>query len=152
MNDLIRLQDLVNNPTARVPVCLCLDTSGSMGRIVEGDTQWTGEQVFKDGQLWNIVSGGVSAIQKLTEGVKSFYDELRSDEVAQYSAEVCIVTFGGRAPKLILDFANIERQSTLPELVADGDTPMGEAVNMALDCLEKRKQQYKDNQLRLHHL
>ena len=28
-NDLLRMQDLVNNPTARVPVCLCLDTSGS---------------------------------------------------------------------------------------------------------------------------
>ena len=25
-NLLLRLEDLVNNPTARVPVCLCLDT------------------------------------------------------------------------------------------------------------------------------
>ena len=29
-NDLLRMEDLVNNPTARVPVCLCLDVSGSM--------------------------------------------------------------------------------------------------------------------------
>ena len=29
-NDLLRIQDLVNNPTPRVPICLCLDTSGSM--------------------------------------------------------------------------------------------------------------------------
>ena len=29
-NLLVRLEDLINNPTARVPVCLCLDTSGSM--------------------------------------------------------------------------------------------------------------------------
>ena len=28
--DLVRMEDLVNNPTARVPVCLCLDVSGSM--------------------------------------------------------------------------------------------------------------------------
>ena len=29
-NNLLRKEDLVNNPTTRVPVCLCLDTSGSM--------------------------------------------------------------------------------------------------------------------------
>lgn len=29
-NDVLRLEDLVNNPTARVPICLCLDVSGSM--------------------------------------------------------------------------------------------------------------------------
>ena len=144
MDDLIRLQDLVNNPTARVPVCLCLDTSGSMGCVVEGKTQNTGKQIYKDGQLWNIVTGGTSAIEMLEEGVQSFYNELRNDEVAQYSAEVCIVTFGGKAPRLVMDFANIDRQLELPELVADGDTPIGEAVNMALDCLEKRKQEYQD--------
>ena len=144
MNDLLRLQDLVNNPTARVPVCLCLDTSGSMGRVVGGDIQETGEQVFKDGQIWNVVTGGVSAIDELTEGVKAFYEELRNDDVAQYSAEVCIVTFGGSSPQLIMDFANIDRQPELPQLVADGDTPMGEAVNLALDCLEGRKREYQE--------
>lgn len=144
MNNLLRLEDLVNNPTARVPVCLCLDTSGSMGRVVGGDVQQTGQQVFKDGQMWNVVTGGISAIDELTEGVKAFYEELSNDEVAQYSAEVCIVTFGGTAPRLIVDFANIDRQPDLPRLVADGDTPMGEAVNLALDCLEERKREYQD--------
>lgn len=144
MNDLLRKEDLVNNPTARVPVCLCLDTSGSMARVVDGNIQQTGRQIYRDGQIWNVVTGGVSAIDELTEGVKAFYEELRNDEVAQYSAEVCIVTFGGTAPQLIMDFANIDRQPPLPALIADGDTPMGEAVNMALDCLEKRKQEYRD--------
>ncbi len=144
MNNLLRLQDLVNNPTARVPVCLCLDTSGSMGCVVGGDVQQTGQQVYKDGQMWNVVTGGISAIDELTEGVKAFYEELSSDEVAQYSAEVCIVTFGGTGPRLVVDFANIDRQPDLPRLVADGDTPMGEAVNLALDCLEERKREYQD--------
>ena len=30
MDNLLRRKDLVENPTARVPVCLCLDVSGSM--------------------------------------------------------------------------------------------------------------------------
>ena len=144
MNDLLRVQDLVNNPTARVPVCLCLDTSGSMRRVIGGDVQETGEQIYKDGQMWNVVTGGITAIDELNEGIKALYEELRNDEIAQYSAEVCIVTFGGTAPKLIVDFANIDRQPDLPELIADGDTPMGEAVNLALDCLEKRKKEYQD--------
>ena len=144
MNDLLRLQDLVNNPTTRVPVCLCLDTSGSMGRVVGGDIKETGQQIYKDGQMWDVVTGGISAIDELVEGVKTFYQELRSDEVARYSAEVCVVTFGGTAPQLIVDFANINRQPELPPLIADGDTPMGEAVNLALNCLEKRKREYQE--------
>lgn len=79
----------------------------------------------KDGQMWNVVTGGISAIDELTEGVRTFYQELCSDEVAQYSAEVCIVTFGGTAPQLIVDFSNIDRQPELPQLIANGDTPMG---------------------------
>lgn len=144
MDNLIRIQDLVNNPTPRVPVCLCLDTSGSMWRIIGGEYEETGEQIYKDGQMWDVVTGGISAIDELTEGVKAFYEELRSDDIAQYSAEVCVVTFGGIAPELIMDFANINRQPEFPELVADGDTPMGEAVNLALDCLEKRKREYQE--------
>ena len=115
-NLLVRLEDLVNNPTARVPVCLCLDTSGSM-----------------DG----------TPINELNEGVKLFYDAIREDETALYSAEISIVTFGGEV-LLIEDFANINRQPVAHVLGANGMTPMGEAVNLALDCLEKRKQEYKD--------
>ena len=73
---LVRLEDLVNNPTARVPVCLCLDTSGSMeGRPIE----------------------------ELNEGVRLFYEAIKEDETALYSAEISVVTFGGNA-ECIRDF------------------------------------------------
>lgn len=115
-NALLRLEDLVNNPTARVPVCLCLDTSGSM---------------------WG------DAINELNEGVKTFYDAIKDDEMTLYAAEVAIITFGGEVT-CIEDFANVERQTDIPKLFANGGTPMGEAVNTALDLLEKRKEEYKD--------
>lgn len=115
-NLLVRLEDLVNNPTARVPVCLCLDTSGSMGGI---------------------------PIDELNEGVRLFYEAIREDETALYSAEVSIVTFGGYA-QCIVDFASLEVQPDAPTLTANGMTPMGEAVNMGLDLLEQRKDEYKD--------
>lgn len=115
-NNLFRKEDLVNNPTTRVPVCLCLDTSGSM----DGDP-----------------------IEELKSGVKLFYDSIRDDEIALYSAEVCIVTFGGDA-HCVADFSGLERQTGTPPLIANGITPMGEAVNLALDLLEQRKQEYRD--------
>jgi len=115
-NLLVRLEDLVNNPTARVPVCLCLDTSGSMGGM---------------------------PIDELNEGVRLFYEAIREDETALYSAEVSIVTFGGDA-QCIADFASLEVQPNAPMLTANGMTPMGEAVNKGLDLLEQRKDEYKD--------
>ena len=115
-NLLVRLEDLVNNPTARVPVCLCLDTSSSMSGM---------------------------PIKELNEGVRLFYDAIREDETALYSAEVSIVTFGGIA-QCIVDFASLEVQPNAPTLFVNGMTPMGEAVNMGLDLLEQRKEEYKE--------
>jgi len=141
-NMLLRIEDLVNNPTPRVPICLCLDTSGSMG-AVEGECIETGETIYEDGRTWNLVTGGTSRIDELQKGVEQFYNAIRDDEIAVYSAEICIVTFDNRAT-CVLDFANIERQEVIPELKPIGDTAMGEGVNLALDLLERRKQEYKD--------
>lgn len=141
-NMLLRVKDLEDNPTPRVPICLCLDTSGSMG-AVEGDYVPTGETVYEDGHTWNIVTGGTSRIDELQKGVEKLYEAIREDEMAMYSAEICIVTFDSKATCLA-DFANIERQESVPELKATGDTAMGEGINLALDLLERRKNEYKD--------
>ena len=114
-DDLLRVEDLVNNPCARVPVCLCLDTSGSMFG---------------------------PPINELNEGVKLFFDAIREDETALYSAEISIVTFGEEV-KSIVDFSTLDRIGSIPTINADGETPLGEAVNLALDMLEARKEQYK---------
>lgn len=115
----IKADDLIDNPTTRVPVVLCLDVSASM----------RGEK-----------------IQELNRGVKEFFNAVKNDDVAKYAVELCIVTFNHSAQK-VLDFAGIERQidqfNTI-NLVASGNTAMGAAVNMALDLLEKRKQEYQD--------
>lgn len=141
-NLLLRLEDLVNNPTPRVPICLCLDTSGSMGAVT-GDCTPTGETVFQDGKEWRIVTGGTSRISQLQKGIELFYEAIRGDEIAVYSAEICIVEFNSKA-KCIVDFANIDRQESISQLQASGQTAMGEGVNLALDLLEKRKEEYKD--------
>lgn len=109
----IRQQDLVENPTPRVPICLVLDTSRSM----------TGDP-----------------IKELNEGVRQFIDDIKADEVASLAAEVAVVTFGQNVERL-LDFEKIDRQR-VPQMTAYGRTPMGEAVDLALDLLETRKGEY----------
>ena len=139
-NQLLRVEDLVNNPTPRIPICLCLDTSGSMGRTVGGTR--TGETIFSDGKEWNVVTGGTSCISEMQQGIEQFYKAIREDETAMYSAEIAIVSFADRAA-CVEDFANIERQEKVPKLTAQGNTAIGEGVNLALDLLEKRKEEYK---------
>lgn len=110
----LQQEDLVENPTARVPICLVLDVSSSMAG---------------------------APINELNEGVKLFFQAIREDEVAQYAAEISIVTFGDTVTKK-LDFMSVERQE-VPTLYASGSTPMGAGVTLALDLLEARKEDYK---------
>lgn len=113
---LIGLDDLVDNPTARVAISLCLDCSYSM-------------------------SG--PSIKELNAGVASFYKAINDDEIARYSAEISIVTFGPAQKET--DFQTIATQPHAPVLQAVGDTPLGEAVQLSLDLLENRKKEYRDN-------
>lgn len=119
----IRQKDLVNNPMARLPVTLLLDTSGSM---------------LSDNR-----------IGELNEGIKLFFHSILEDEVTRYSVEISIITFG-RVVTKVLDFANADRQvddfqKNMPltvKNITDG-TPMGEAVELAIKLLNERKSEYK---------
>lgn len=119
MNNMdIKLKDLADNPTTRVPICILLDTSGSMQGM---------------------------PIKELNEGVKMFIDELKDDIQTLYSADLSILTFGGNVDT-IKDFGPLEDYE-ISDLSADGLTPMGEAVEKALDLLADRKNQYKDQMI-----
>lgn len=112
----IRADDLVDNPTPRVPVSLCIDTSGSMA----------GEK-----------------IRELIEGIALFYEAIDEDEDAHDSAEVSLVAFNSGAD-LIQDFASIDRLEREISISPSGLTHLGEGVNLALDTLENRKSLYSD--------
>lgn len=105
--------DLVYNTAARIPVCLCLDVSGSM----------------------------YDCIKELEEGVNKFYDAVRGSEQASLSCEIAVVTFSTGA-KCLEDFSTVDRKEPL-RLSASGGTDMTEGVELALKLLEDRKQDYK---------
>ncbi len=109
--------DLIDNPSARCPVALVLDTSGSM----------TG-----------------APINALNEGAQLFIDEVKSDELARWSVDLAVYTAGGSA-HCLQGFVGIEQVSGIPGMNASGTTPLGEATRMALDGLEARKRSYRDS-------
>ncbi|MCI6981586.1 MAG: VWA domain-containing protein [Akkermansia muciniphila] len=141
MATLIAKRELTDNPTPRVPICLCLDTSGSMRTVIGGDYTATGRTFEEDGETYEEVTGGISRLDELQEGLRLFMEAIREDDTAASAADICIVTFDDTA-QCLMPFADINRQ-TVPRLIARNDTAMGEGVNLALELLERRKQEYR---------
>lgn len=105
--------EFAENPEPRCPCLLLLDTSGSMG----------GEP-----------------IAQLNQGIKVFNDEVRADSLASRRVEVAIVTFG--PAKVETEFTTVNNFLP-PELYASGNTPMGEAIEIGIQMLRRRKDAYK---------
>ncbi|MEO0374432.1 hypothetical protein C1752_01340 [Acaryochloris thomasi RCC1774] len=107
--------EFVENPENRCPVILLVDTSSSM----QG-----------------------APMAALNTGLEAFQDAILQDEQAALRVDVAIVSFG--PVELVQDFVTIDH-FVPPTLVAQGLTPMGEALTYALDLLEDRKQTYRTN-------
>jgi len=113
--DFNKVQFDTSNPEPRCPCVLVLDTSGSMGG---------------------------APISELNAGLQAFKDALSKDELAMLRVEVAIITFG--PVNVAQDFVTAN-QFMPPTLDTTGDTPMGTAINLALDKINDRKQVYKQN-------
>lgn len=104
------------NPEPRVPCVLLLDVSSSMS-----------------GQR----------IAELNAGLGVYKEELMSDSLAAKRVEVAIVTFGGEVTTQV-DFTTAE-SFTAPVLEPHADTPMGAAINRAIEMITDRKATYRSN-------
>lgn len=115
--DYIGDDDFVTNPSARLPVCLCLDISGSMNRD--------------------------NAIARLNDGVESFYDFIKDDEQRRLACEIAIVTFNSEV-NVADGFSCVDDKQPIT-FIAEGGTALAHGVERALDLLEERKRAYKAN-------
>ena len=106
--------DLETNPANRVAICLCIDTSFSM--IEE------------------------NRIKHVNNSVRKFIEDSKNDEYAVDAIDLCIVTFGGK-PEVVQPFANVSKIN-FKDLSPGGDTPLAQAVNMAMNAIKERRNQY----------
>ncbi|MFM1843643.1 MAG: hypothetical protein RLZZ490_2386 [Cyanobacteriota bacterium] len=113
----IGIAEFMENQENRCPVVLVLDTSGSM----QG-----------------------APIRALNEGIKTFQQDVLRDTQAMLSVETAIVTFGKGGVKTVQDFVGID-QLVPPSLEAGDLTPMGAAIELALNLVEDRKELYKSH-------
>lgn len=107
--------DFADNPEPRCPCLLLLDTSGSMRGV---------------------------PIAELNAGLAGLKEELSSDSLAMKRVEIAIVSFG---PVNIQTTFCTAPNFFPPQLAAEGDTPLGAAIQQGLDLLRQRKDEYKAN-------
>jgi uncharacterized protein YegL len=106
--------EFVDNPEPRCPVVLLLDTSRSMAG---------------------------APIAELNAGVQELIADLRADPLAALRVDIAVVTFGG-TPRVVQPFANVE-DVAVPDLAAAGQTPMGAAMAIAAEAVDRRKALYR---------
>ncbi len=106
---------LIENPEQRCAVVLLLDNSGSMGG---------------------------APIDQLNSGIQVFRDELFADTLAAKRVEIAIVTFG---PVTVQSDFSTAQNFYPPTLTVAGDTPMGAAVEKAVEMLADRKAVYRSH-------
>lgn len=129
MTDLLGDVEFADNPEPRCAVALVLDTSGSMAG---------------------------APIAELNQGIQDFAGAVKADGLAAARVEVAIVTFGGpptiqdlrggsgALPQVAVQDAFVGAATFVPpHLSARGDTPMGEAAQLALRLITERKSAYR---------
>ncbi len=107
--------DFAENPEPRCPCILLLDTSVSMNG---------------------------KPLEELNAGLLAYKDELAADSLAAKRVEVAIVTFG---PVQVAQEFTTAEQFNPPTLQTTGDTPMGAAIERAIEMVTARKQTYRSN-------
>ena len=111
--------EFADNPEARLSIVLILDVSDSMGH-----------------------NGGVK-INTVNEALAKFRDDIREDTLTSARADIAVIEFNHEV-RLAQDFTNGGTFEP-PVLTAGGGTKFSQAVNLALDTIEARKQSYRDN-------
>lgn len=119
MSDQFQLDEAVEfaeNPEARCPCVLLLDTSGSM----QG-----------------------TPIDALNEGLRAFKQDLMKNSLASRRVEVAVVTFDSDV-KVAHEFVTADTFEP-PTLTAQGLTCLGGGIHLALDIIQERKALYRAN-------
>ena len=136
---------LAINAEPRCPCVLLVDVSGSMAEVVGEAGADLGYTIQQDGQTYRAVSGGVTKLDKVNDGLRAYQADLRNDALAAQRVEVSVITFGNSV-QTVTPFVTADEFAP-PSLTANGETVMGAAVLRAIAAIDDRKRQYRANGL-----
>lgn len=109
--------DFGNSTKRRLPICFCLDTSGSM----QGDP-----------------------IKQLNMGLQNFLSSIKANDETRSATDISIITFGSSVD-IVMPFGKISKENGIPTIQASTSlTPIGEGVLTALELLNARKTGYRN--------
>lgn len=83
---------------------------------------------------YSYMSGEI--INTLNKGINVFKNDLLNSKLVTEYVDISIITFGGNV-KTIQEFCQVG-EFRFPELIADGDSCLGDAILFAIDCIEKK--------------
>jgi uncharacterized protein YegL len=106
--------------TRKIPICLVLDTSGSM---TKGNN-----------------------IKTLNDNLQGFLSFVRDNPKSRRIADISIVKMGGGV-EVFTEYESIDNIRFDTPFDAYGNTPMGEAMDVALDLLLQRREYYRNNEI-----
>src|SRR5262249_41950898 len=125
--------EFVDDPDPRWPCVLLLDTSGSMNDPRQVKTALSPVQrILNESPALKTLR----QIDELNASLVAFRDELLVDEMAVKRVELSLVTFG--PVRKLTEFQNPDIFRP-PSLGAEGDTPMGIAIERAIEMVRERK-------------
>jgi uncharacterized protein YegL len=111
---------LTDNTSQRLPCVLVLDGSGSM----DGDP-----------------------VRELNAGLKILEEELKNDDTAAQRVQLLVIRLGdANDVEVVTDWTDALDFSA-PAVEANGLTPLGKAMLMALDKIEEQKENYRDHDI-----
>lgn len=117
MAEMFSEADFGNSTKRRLPICFCLDTSGSM--------------------IGN-------PIKQLNLGLSNFVSSIKANDDTRSATDIAIVTFGAQV-NIVMPFGKLAKDKTLPEITASTSlTALGEGILTSLELLDVRKQGYKE--------
>jgi uncharacterized protein YegL len=110
--------DLIDNTSQRLPCVLVLDGSSSM-------------------------SG--TPIDELNAGLRVLEQELKSDATASQRVQLLVIRLGGKNEVDVMVDWTDAMSFNAPRIDANGSTPLGSAVQLAMSKLEEQKARYRAN-------
>ena len=108
--------ELIDNTSQRLPCILLLDGSGSMAG---------------------------APIDELNAGLRVLEEELKKDDIASQRVQLLVIQFSGDRLVTVLSEWTDAMSFSAPHVTAEGSTPMGAAVRVALAELEDQKARYR---------